>query len=444
MTAYWCELAWLGSERAEPGVLIEVDGERFGRVEAGVQSPPAGATRLEGLTIPGMANAHSHAFHRALRGRAESGRGSFWSWRERMYELAGSLDPDNYRALAKATYAEMALAGITAVGEFHYVHHAPNGDRYDDPNAIGRALVEAAGEAGVRLTLLDACYLQAGPGQATQPAQARFSDGDAAAWAERVGDLGDLGPGARGGAAIHSVRAVDPKSAAAVAEVAAERRWPLHAHVSEQPGENEECEGAYGRTPTGVLEEAGALGERFTAVHFTHVSDEDIAMLGSARGCCCLCPTTERDLADGIGRGREIADAGASLALGSDSHAVIDHFEEMRAAELDQRLATGERGHHDAAELLSTACEHGHRAIGWPEAGRIEQGAIADLVTVGLDGVRLAGTVAEHALDAVVFAAGAADVRSVIAGGRAIVGDGRHRELDVAPALDAAIGAVTA
>ncbi len=406
-------------------------------------SPPPGATRLAGLTIPGLANAHSHAFHRALRGRTEAGRGSFWTWREAMYALAARLDPESYHSLARATFAEMALAGITAVGEFHYLHHAPDGTPYDDPNEIGRALVAAAGEAGIRITLLDACYLQAGPGRELERDQLRFGDGSVEGWAQRVEALGELGPMARAGAAIHSVRAVDPDSAASVAAWAAQRSCPLHAHVSEQPAENEACVAAHGQTPTGVLDRAGALGERFTAIHFTHVSDSDVALLGAAGAHCCLCPTTERDLADGIGRARAIADAGARLALGSDSHAVIDHFEEMRAVELDQRLATGERGHHTAAELLRAACEGGHASIGWAEAGRIEVGAVADLVTVSLDGVRLAGAGDDQALESLVFAATAADVRQVVAGGRVVVRDGRHAEIDVAAELRAAIEAVT-
>ena len=443
MSSYWCELAWLGAERAEAGVLVEVEGDRFGAVEAGVASPPEGATRLDGLTIPGLANAHSHAFHRALRGRAERGRGSFWTWRERMYELAGRLDPDSYRALARAAYAEMALAGITAVGEFHYLHHGTGGTSYDDPNEMGRALIAAALEAGLRITLLDACYLQAGPGRALEGAQLRFGDGDAAGWAARAGQLDGLGDGARPGAAIHSLRAVDPEAVATVAAFAEERSWPLHAHVSEQPAENEECEVAYGASPTAALGDAGALDERFTAVHFTHVSDDDVALLGGAGAGCCLCPTTERDLADGIGRGRPISDSGSPLSLGSDSHAVIDHFEEMRAVELDQRLATGERGHHAAAELLAAGCEHGHAAIGWDEAGRIEPGMLADLVTVSLDGVRLAGTAADSALESAVFAATAGDVAHVVASGRVVVRDGAHAAIDVAAELAAGIGRVT-
>ena len=436
MSTYWCELAWLGGEQAEAGVAIEVDGDRIGSVEPGAQSPPPGAERLNGLTLPGFANAHSHAFHRALRGRTQAERGSFWTWRERMYEVAGRLDPDSYLALARATFAEMALAGMTAVGEFHYVHHTPGGTPYDDPNAMGAAVIEAALQAGIRITLLDACYLHGGIGSPPDDAQRRFADADAAAWADRVAAL-KAGDGARVGAAIHSVRAVDPKSAGEVAAWASERSLPLHAHVSEQPGENRDAEAAWAQSPAAVLEAAGAVSERFVAVHLTHPRDGDLGLLRGAT--CCLCPTTERDLADGIGPASEMREAGMAIALGSDSHAVVDHFEEARAVELDERLAGGERGRHGAAELLRAATSSGHAAIGWPEAGRIEAGAPADLVTVSLDSVRLAGTAPATALEAVVFAATATDVHEVVAGGRRIVTEGRHAEIDVPAELTAAV-----
>ena len=234
----------------------------------------------------------------------------------------------------------MALAGITAVGEFHYLHHGPGGRRYADPNAMGEAVVEAAGEAGIRVTLIDACYLHGGIGREPDEAQLRFSDGSAAAWAERVERLRP-GPGARIGAAIHSVRAVDPAAAAEVAAWARERAAPLHAHLSEQPAENEACLSAHGMTPAALLAEAGAVDERFTAIHATHLAEADFGRLGEARASICLCPTTERDLADGVGPARRLAEAGAALCLGSDSNAVIDLFEEARAVEMDERLASG-------------------------------------------------------------------------------------------------------
>jgi formiminoglutamate deiminase len=283
-------------------------------------------------------------------------------------------------------------------------------------------VLAAARAAGLRITLLDACYLHGG--------LARFRDRDAAAWVERVDALAERGP-ARVGAAIHSVRAVDPEAARVVAEWAADK--PLHAHVSEQPKENEDTLAAHGRTPTALLADAGALGANFTAVHATHLTDDDIALLGGST--VCLCPTTERDLADGIGPARRLAQAGAALATGSDSHAVIDPFEEARAIELDERLATGVRGNHRAPDLLRAATSGGYAALGWPEGGRLEPGALADLTTLSLDSVRLAGLAPEQAAATAVFAAAPADVRDVMVGGQWIVRDGRHTAFDVPQAL---------
>ncbi|MDP1849385.1 MAG: formimidoylglutamate deiminase [Solirubrobacteraceae bacterium] len=417
MSALWCEHAWLGGEAAQEGVLLTIDGDRIAGVQPGAD--PGAAERLPGLTIPGLANAHSHAFQRALRGRAQAP-GSFWTWREQMYELAETIDPDGLRALARAAFAEMALAGITLVGEFHYLHHGPGGTPYADPNELGRAVLAAAGEAGLRIVLLDTCYLHGG--------SPRFRDASAEAWAQRVSQL----DGAAVGAAIHSVRAVAPDAARVVAAWAAGRSAPLHAHVSEQPAENAFAAETFGATPTVVLGEAGALSERFTAIHATHVSEADIALLGGAAATICLCPTTERDLADGIGPARALADAGARLALGSDSHAVIDLLEEARAVELDERLATGERGRHGAAALLGAATAGGYASLGLPDGGRIAPGALADLTTIGRDSVRLAGT---PPLAGAVFCATAADVRHVMVGGRWIVRDGRHVTIDVAREL---------
>ena len=440
MSAWWCELLWSG-ERLLEGVLVEADGRRIARVEPGL-ARPADAELLSGLVIPGLANAHSHAFQRALRGRAQSGRGSFWTWREQMYELAERLDPDRYRRLATAAFAEMALAGVTTVGEFHYLHHGPGGTPYSDPNEVGRALIEAAAEAGVRITLIDACYLHGGIDEPPAGAQRRFADAGADAWAERVSDL-EEGPGTRIGAAIHSVRAVDPESAAVVASWARDRGRPLHAHLSEQPAENEACVEAYGATPAGVLAHAGAVDERFVAVHATHLTPGDVAILGDAGATCCLCPTTERDLADGIGPARALVEAGARLALGSDSNAMVDLFEEARAVELDERLASGERGRHLPEDLLRAAAADGHACLGWPEAGRIEPGAECDLVAVDLAGVRLAGIPRDDPVPGVVFAAGAEDVRDVIVGARPVVASGRHVSIDVAAELGEAIDGLT-
>jgi formiminoglutamate deiminase len=421
-------------------VLIETDGERVRSVEAGVTSPPGDAEQLRGLTLPGLANAHSHAFQRALRGRTQAaGEGSFWTWRDQMYELAATLDPDSYRRLARATFGEMALAGITVVGEFHYLHHAADGTPYEDPNAMGRAIIDAAREAGVRLTLIDACYLHGGFDQGLEGVQRRFGDRDADAWAERVDALHG-GDDVRIGAAIHSVRAVDPDSAQIVAAWASEHDAPLHAHVSEQVAENEASIAAHMVTPTRLLDDAGALGDRFTAVHATHLTHEDVGQLGDAGATCCLCPTTERDLGDGIGPARRLVDAGAQLSLGSDSHAVIDLLEEARAVEMDERLATGVRGNHSVTDLVAAASANGYRSLGWPDGGRIAPGALADLATIALDSVRLAGTTAAMALESALFAGTAADVTHVMVGGQFVVRDGVHHRFDVARELKDTIG----
>jgi len=437
----WCECAWLGGEAATAGVVIGVEGERIVTVRVGCAEAPEGAVVLPGYTLPGLANAHSHAFQRAFRGKTEVGRGTFWTWRERMYEAAARLDPDSYFALARATFGEMALAGITAVGEFHYVHHTPDGTLYDDPNAMGNAVIAAAREAGIRITLLDTCYLHGGIGEEPSEGQRRFSDGTVGRWVERVSAI-ESGPAARVGAAIHSVRAVAPEEAAVVAGWAIERGAPLHAHVSEQPAENEACLAAYGRTPTELLAEAGSLSERFTAIHVTHPTDRDRALLGEARATACFCPTTERNLADGIGPAAALREAGARFAVGSDSQAVIDLFEEARAIELDERLARLERGNQDAAALLEAATVDGQRAIGWPEAGAIERGRLADLVNIAGDSVRLAGITPDTAAASLVFAATAADVTNVIVGGEFIVRDGRHVRLDVPRELRSSIAAL--
>ncbi|MFE6743654.1 formimidoylglutamate deiminase [Streptomyces tubercidicus] len=440
-TTYWLEHAWLGTH-VEPGVALATADGRITAVRTGADTPPPGATTLRGLTLPGLANAHSHAFHRALRGTVQVGSGTFWTWREVMYSVADRLTPDTYYALARAAYAEMALAGITCVGEFHYLHHAPGGTRYRDPNAMGEALLSAAAEAGIRITLLDTAYLSAGFGAPPDHHQLRFSDGTADRWAQRADALKEQAH-ARIGAAIHSVRAVPAGQLGTVADWARERQAPLHVHLSEQTAENDACRDAHGVTPTQLLADHGALGHRTTAVHATHLTDEDIALLGGSRTGVCMCPTTERDLADGIGPAARVQGSGSPLSLGSDSHAVIDLLEEARAMELDERLRTRTRGHWTAAALLRAATADGHAALGWDDAGTLEAGALADLTTIALDSVRTAGPLPRMAAETAVFAASAADVRHTIVGGRQIVRDGVHTLVpDVPTALAESIAAV--
>jgi formiminoglutamate deiminase len=428
-------MAWLGDDHPSSDVLLEIDGDRIVTVTPDTRIP-ADATRLPGLTLPGLANSHSHAFHRALRGRTHDGVGSFWSWRDQMYELAATLEPESYHRLARATFAEMALAGVTCVGEFHYLHHQVDGTPYADPNVMGASLIAAANDAGIRITLLDACYLHGGIDQPPNEVQQRFSDTRVERWGDRVELLRAFSsPTVRVGAAVHSVRAVDPEAIQAVAAWALARDMPLHAHVSEQPSENHDCIQAFALTPTELLAERGALDAAFTAVHATHLTDHDMRLLATHNCTVCMCPTTERDLADGIGPTVALRDAGVALSLGSDSHAVIDLFEEARAVELDERLVAQVRGNHLVTSLLDAATAAGHRCLGWPDAGRLAVGALADLVTVDLSSVRTAGSTAAHALATAVFAANAADVHHVVVGGKVVVVDGRHVSIDVAAEL---------
>lgn len=477
-TVYRCELAWLPDGRVGRDVRLEVADGRIVAVreggpagEAALDDGPVGrggdhggvvrstVEHLRGLVLPGLANAHSHAFHRALRGRTHADGGSFWTWRERMYAVAARLDPDRLHALARATFAEMVLAGFTGVGEFHYVHHQGDGTPYDEPNRMGLALADAARQAGIRLTLLDTCYLAGGIDRPLEPGQRRFADADAAAWAERHAALRaalDTGTGASGdrrsagreghvvlGAAIHSVRAVPPDAIATVAEVADHHAEPLHVHVSEQPAENEACLAAHGRTPTGLLADLGALGPRTTAVHATHLSPGDLDLLAGTGTSVCVCPTTERDLGDGIGPVRDLHTAGVPLVLGTDGHARIDAFAEARSLELDQRLAHLERGVLPVRVLLDALTVRGHRSLGDGAAGRLEVGARADLVAVDLTSVRTAGTPPDAAAAAVVFGATAADVTDVVVDGRRVVRDREHLLGDVAGLLGRAVADVT-
>lgn len=432
MTTYWCEYAWDRSGLTR-GAVVEVDGGAITAVSGAADTPPAGSHVLRGLVFPGFANVHSHAFHRALRGRTHHGGGTFWTWRQAMYALSSRLDPDSYLTLATAVYAEMAVAGFTVVGEFHYLHHPPGGGRYADPNAMGGALIEAAHRAGIRITLLDTCYLTGGIDTPLSPEQQRFSDGSVEAWAERAQPQHDRG-GGRVGAAIHSVRAVPPSAVAEVSTLVEGR--PLHIHVSEQPAENEACLAAYGRTPVQLLADSGALGQHTTAVHATHLTSTDVETLGASRTAVCFCPTTEADLADGIGPARELLDAGSPLSLGTDQHAVVDPLVEARSLEYGERLRTGQRGRLSPDELMTALSSAGNEALGWLSGGQFVAGAPADLVAVRLDSPRTAGCDPSQ----VAYAATAADVHTVVAGGRVVAVDGQHEQLgDVGRLLHEAI-----
>jgi len=444
--AYWAPRAVL-PEGLRRRVRICVEDGVICEIQQGVDLEP-GDDILEGLVRPGFANAHSHAFHRALRGRTHADGGTFWTWREQMYAVTRALDPRTYEALATAVFAEMVLAGYTVVGEFHYLHHAPGGASYPDPNAMGRALMAAAGAAGIRMTLLDTIYLRGGlfasGHEPLDETQVRFSDGSVEGWTERVSSLRPTGM-VRHGAAIHSVRAVPRENLGAVAEFAraglggaADGPAPLHIHLSEQPGENIACEHFYGMTPTALVEAEGVLGPDLTAVHATHLTHDDIGLLGEHETVVCLCPTTERDLADGIGPARALDDAGVLLCIGSDQHAVVDPFEEVKAVEMHERLHSLERGCFSLGALDSIGTANGYHSLGWDDGGTLREGALADFISIRLDGIHAAGADPTQIL----FVAGNQDVSDVVIGGEHVVAGGEHRIGAVGPMLAAAIGQV--
>ena len=438
--SFHAQWAWRGGEEAIANVRITVSNGVIASVEDGVDAQ-ASDVRISGVVMPGFVNAHSHAFHRALRGHTHGGAGDFWSWRTPMYEIANRLTPETYGELAAMTFAEMALSGITGVGEFHYIHHQQDGTRYANPNEMGLAMVAASQRAGIRMALLDVAYLHAALDKPEPLAeQKRFSDGTIDNWLDRVDALGEGGENWTVGMAPHSVRAVHPNE---LEEVVANRHGKVvHVHVSEQPAENAACIAATGKTPTQVLSDAGMLGRHFTAVHATHLTATDISLLCSSHSGVCMCPTTERDLADGVGPASSLSAGGAVLSLGTDSNAFIDMFEEARAVETDERLVTGKRGVHAPASLLIAATSGGATALGWGQHG-IQAGAPADFIALSLDSVRLASFDAAHAAAHIVHSASPADVRDVWVAGRQIVQDHQHLNVsDLVGGLGRAIAAV--
>ncbi|WP_082561805.1 formimidoylglutamate deiminase [Microbacterium sp. Root61] len=411
-----------GMLRHRVRLTIDADGS-VASLHEGVD-PADGDLRL-GAVLPGAANAHSHAFHRALRGRTHADGGDFWQWRDKMYDVAGALTPETYYDLARSVFAEMLVAGFTAVGEFHYVHHRPDGRPY--PFEMEQAVHAAAADTGIRLRLLDTAYLQGGIGLELSAAQRRFGDGTAEGYLERWHALRERMPSL--GAAIHSVRAVPPEQIETIV-AGLPVDVPLHIHVSEQPRENVDALAAYGRTPTRVLADAGALSARSSAVHATHLTDDDIRLLGAAAASIVMCPTTEADLGDGIGPARRLRDAGAVLALGSDQNAVIDPFLEMRGLEMHERLASQRRGRFSPQELVQAGTAGGYRSLGW--AGPpLQPGGPCDLIEVDLDSVRTIGSDPRQ----VPLTATASDVTRVVVGGRVVAENGRLANGDDPAAL---------
>lgn len=369
----------------------------------------------EHIVLPGLATAHSHAFQRALRGRTQRKSGSFWSWRGLMYRLAERLTPEDVYALSRFAYAELARCGVCAVGEFHYVHHQPDGTPYDDRTELADAVIRAALDVGLRISLLRVLYHRPGLGRSLEGAQRRFADpqiDDALADVDALRSRWADEPRVAVGLAPHSVRAVPRPWIEQAARYADDHDLPLHMHVSEQRREVHECLAEHGLRPVELLAEAGALGPRFVAVHATHLTPHEVRALGGS--IVCLCRTTERDLGDGLPPTGELVDAGARLCFGTDSHAVSDPFEEARAAELDERSRTERRAHVEAPELLRAATAGGYAAIGFAGA------ETEDAVTLDPDDPALVGADDATLDDAVIFGAGPSAVRAIRVAGATI------------------------
>jgi formimidoylglutamate deiminase len=432
--------------------------------------------------LPGMVNSHSHAFQRVLRGRTEyrtnRQQDSFWTWRETMYSAATRLTPEDIYDASRMAFLEMALHGITAVGEFHYLYHQPDGTPYDDPNLLAKEVMRAAGDAGLRIALLRVAYARSGFQTEPNARQARFIENDPEIYLRNLESLiDDVGRGTSPtvregssahdkdgalshgwasaphanvwvGVAPHSVRAVPLDYLHRVIAHANQTNLKVHMHVAEQPAEVSACVEEYGRTPVALLQTEGLLSERFTAVHAIHVTPKAIASFARTGAMVCACPTTERNLGDGVVPADEYFKHDVPICLGTDSHAQVDLLEDARELEYHLRLqklerAVLERGSSPtvregvslgeaasqepslAFRLFDCATRNGARSIGAP-GGALEFGKPADFFTVALDDPAIAGTSTDDLLANIVFSLSRAAVREVVVGGRPIVSEGQH------------------
>ena len=419
-------------------LLVGEDGCVVGAIE-GADSSAAKVVELPGKALlPGFVNAHSHSFQRLIRGKSESRVASgrdFWSWRGTMYHAASRLDPQQVYDVARMAFLEMVLAGTTTVGEFHYLHNAPGGRPYDDPNLLSKQVIAAAESVGIRIVLLRTAYLRSGFELPLDPGQMRFFE-SSKAFLENMAVL--VSGGAKYGGAVHfgvaphSIRAVPLKALHEIAEWTRAKKLPLHMHVAEQVAENAACVRECGATPVALLAKERIIGADFTAVHGVHVSSEEIAMLAAAEATICSCPTTERNLGDGFVRTDDILAAGIRVALGSDSQAQIDPLEDARELEYHLRLQQQKRAILDqvggkslGAQLFECATVHGARSLAVP-AGELRAGAFADFLTVDLSDVSIAGSSVEDLLPILVFSLNRSAIRDVVVNGRLILRDQRH------------------
>ncbi len=380
-------------------------------------------------TFPGFVNAHSHSFQRLIRGKSESrvtsGR-DFWSWRGTMYHAAANLDPQDVYDVARMAFLEMLLSGTTTVGEFHYLHNAPGGQPYDDPNLLSKQIIAAAQSVGIRLVLLRSAYLRAGFELPPDPGQIRFYE-TATNFLANMEALRREYPNLPIGVAPHSLRAVPLADLHDIVSWTRQHKLPLHMHVAEQVAENEACVREYGATPVSLLGREGVLGPDFTAVHAIHITREEIDALSGANTTICSCPTTERNLGDGILAADQVMRAGINIALGSDSQAQIDPLEDARQLEYHLRLQQQQRAILDqiagqalSARLFECATIHGARALG------VNLSASTDCFTVDPDDVSIAGHSAIDLLPLTVFTLNRTAICDVMVDGRWVVRDHRH------------------
>jgi formimidoylglutamate deiminase len=395
--------------------------------------------------LPGMVNAHSHAFQRVLRGRTEyrtpNQTDSFWTWREMMYSAATRLTPEDVYDASRMAFLEMALSGITAVGEFHYLHHSTDGAAYDDPNLLAKEVVRAANDVGLRIALLRVAYVRSGFQTAANPRQARFIESDPDLYLKHLeelvssvrsptvkeGDSPDQAETAWVGVAPHSVRAVPLSYLKQVVDQATRHDLKVHMHVAEQPAEVSACVEEYGRTPAALLETEGLLSKRFTAVHAIHVTPKAIASFAKTGAMVCACPTTERNLGDGVVPADEYLKHGVPISLGTDSQVQVDLLEDARELEYHLRLQKLERAvlSDTAAFLFDCATVNGAQSIG-ASSGVLEPGRPADFFTVDVDDASIAGASAKDLLAGIVFSLSRAAVREVVVAGKPIVSEGQH------------------
>lgn len=432
--------------RAQGGIGLLVNAA--GRVEgiAAPKSAPPG-TQLVPLAgkalLPGLANAHSHTFQRLFRGRAEgraAGGDTFWTWREQMYRAAAFVSPEDLYDVARATFLEMICAGITSVGEFHYLHRDPKGHAYGNPNLLADQVIAAAQSVGLRIRLLRSAYFRAGFERSPHPGQQRFYESPE----EYLRNLEDLFAKYKAtenvtvGAAPHSIRAVPLGELKQIASIA-RGRMPLHTHISEQVGENAACEAEYGATPVRLLADNGILSAETTLVHAIHLTAAEYDAVAAAGAAICSCPTTERNLGDGIFPADTAARLGIPVAFGTDSQAQIDILEDARQMEYHLRLRDQQRGILDAsaredwasrepigASLFQSATRNGYAALGM-DGGSLSVGQPADFFTVDLNDVSILGMDVESFASQAVFSMAKSAVRDVAVQGKLILENGRHR-----------------